>query len=198
MVCRDPWPCLSLSWLQLTEAHPGGCISHLSIQECEDPLLLPFACSGSTLSAALKLAVKQKNRSTQEAGLSAWSLLPWSLASREAQPVFEPPSWLLPVQFPRTWVSSQSHASHGPGWFLLAFQSTPNSEHGRCQELMKLDSHLAPSDQTLLYHFACLATDSDCATSLGLVPCCAGEAASGPWILIQVTLTPPSSWCNWL
>lgn len=55
---------------------------------------------------------------------------------------------------------------------------------------MKLDSHLASSDQTLLYHFARLATDGGCATSLRLACCCTGKAASGPRILIQVTLSP--------
>lgn len=56
---------------------------------------------------------------------------------------------------------------------------------------MKLDSHLAPSDQTLLDHFACLETDGGCATSLGLVYSRTGKAVSGPYILIQVTCCTP-------
>lgn len=63
---------------------------------------------------------------------------------------------------------------------------------------MKPDSHLAPSDQTLLAHFACLETDGSCATSLGLVYCCTGKAVSGPYILIQVTPCASSLWYNWL
>lgn len=55
---------------------------------------------------------------------------------------------------------------------------------------MKLDSHLAPSDQTLLDHSACLETDGGCAMSLGPVCYSTGKAASGPYILIQVTSCP--------
>lgn len=70
-------------------------------------------CLRSTVSTASQLAARHKG---SQAVCSGPSVL--SLALKQASPGFQPPGWLLPVQIPRTWASSQSHASQGAGWFL--------------------------------------------------------------------------------
>jgi hypothetical protein len=55
---------------------------------------------------------------------------------------------------------------------------------------MKLDSHLAPSDQTLLDCFACLETDGGRAMSLGLLVAARERPVSGPYTLIHGSPLP--------